>query len=174
MSDAFAFTVALAARLRSPRGRESRNRANVGSLRSMRLRSRASVRRVTRGCGSGSGASSSSDSVSPIKDAFDGSDLSTYDSHRRSQKKLTFGAEVSDKSLKAMDVKTEPDHRPEDLCKDERLIDDAAPASDDEIGRLLGGIELVSAFASRATLPARGVSPRGPAPRSTMLGLLSA
>ena len=27
-------------------------------------------------------------------------------------------------------------------CKDERLIDDAAPASDDEIGRLLGGIEL--------------------------------
>eukprot|EP01044_Picomonas_judraskeda_P000651 COSAG03_NODE_30_length_18664_cov_5.381524_8_plen_117_part_00 len=44
--------------------------------------------------------------------------------------------EVSDKSLKAMDVKTEPDHRPKDLCKDERLIDDAAPASDDEIGRL--------------------------------------
>ena len=42
-----------------------------------------------------------------------------------------------------MEVKTEPDHRPEDLCKDERLIDDAAPASDDEIGRLLGGIELV-------------------------------
>eukprot|EP01044_Picomonas_judraskeda_P028931 COSAG03_NODE_9806_length_692_cov_1.315346_1_plen_79_part_00 len=37
-----------------------------------------------------------------FKDAFDGSDLSTYDSHRRSQKKLTFGAEVSDKSLKAI------------------------------------------------------------------------
>ena len=89
------------------------------------------------------GGTGSAEAQRRFKDAFDGSDLSTYDSHRRSQKKLTFGAEVSDKSLKAMEVKTEPDHRPEDLCKDERLIDDAAPASDDEIGRLLGGIELV-------------------------------
>ena len=55
---------------------------------------------------------------------------------------MTPGIRPYARCQKAMDVKTEPDHRPEDLCKDERLVDDAAPASDDEIGRLLGGIEL--------------------------------
>lgn len=50
------------------------------------------------------GGTGSAEAQRRFKDAFDGSDLSTYDSHRRSQKKLAFGAEVSDKSLEAMEL----------------------------------------------------------------------
>eukprot|EP01044_Picomonas_judraskeda_P010326 COSAG03_NODE_1318_length_4338_cov_5.485492_6_plen_96_part_00 len=46
-----------------------------------------------------------------------------YEQHELAKFVMRHFGKISKTLLKAMDVKTEPDHRPEDLCKDERLID---------------------------------------------------
>ena len=75
-------------------------------------------------------------------DAFDGSDLSSYDSQRKSFRKVHFSDNVKYKSLKAVEVKPEPDRKPDDSNANQRLVDAADPANEEEILKALGAMEV--------------------------------
>ena len=74
--------------------------------------------------------------------AFDGSDLSSYDVHRKSDLTVKFDDGVKDNQLSALPVKRERDVRPADLEANSKLLDGGEPMGKSEWEHLLGGIEL--------------------------------
>ena len=73
-------------------------------------------------------------------DAFDGSDLSSYDATRKSGKIVSFDETVSHKELTALPVRTEDDLPPSDLNESVDLLDKAPPVTESEMETILGHI----------------------------------